>query len=579
MPGTTRSFTKTFTNNSQFKLILDWSYSQNIGNNTSTVTAILKVQSMGHGVASGWVDKSAGISINGNNMGFTVNPNMGANQTKELARRSYTFSHNGDGTKSVNISANVNYTGIRWNGGNLGNVTVGGNATLRTIPRSSSVSGITGATIGSGIAISIARSSTSFTHDVSLRLGSETVSATGVGSSVTLTPDLDAFCRQLPNSTNGVATVTVVTKSGGSTIGTSSKSHTIYIPESVVPTYKTPTVKEIHGSLSKLGLTGGKFVQGRSIIEVTLDASGSRGATIRSWNVNYWGMEQSNSHKATVNLDRHWGNVGLRTITWSATDTRGRSVSGSLNINILPYSPPSITSFKATRNGSSVSINRTVQVSRVDGDKTGYGITVHSRPTGATNWELRHSEGNSNTSNISIGGLDPLKSYDLKMEVSDYFVATSSMIKISTDRVLIDINKNLGVGIGKVHERGSLDVAGELYLNGINLSTQSSGFSVLPNGVILQWGTFAGSGRTTFPIAFPNSCLQLIVDGQTFTTSSPVYKTLSSATNYSQTGFDKVSFGLMDIGALGTGVEDLAYRSISGIKNFAGSSTYLAIGR
>ena len=43
-------------------------------------------------------------------------------------------------------------------------------------------------------------------------------------------------------------------------------------------------------------------------------------------------------------------------------------------------------------------------------------------------------------------------------------------------------------------------------------SLAESGYQKLPSGLIIQWGKTNTTGTTTFPIAFPNACLSLIVD-------------------------------------------------------------------
>lgn len=464
MPGVTRSFTKTFTNNSQFKLILDWSYSQHTGNNTSTVTAILKVQSMGYGNTSGWQSKSAGISINGNNMGFTVNPNMGANQTKELARRSYTFSHNGDGTKSVNISANVNYTGIRWNGGNLGNVTVGGNATLKTIPRASSIGTITGSQIGSGMTIPINRASATFTHDVSLTLGGQTVSATGVATSATLTPNLANFCSQLPNSTSGTATVKVVTKSGGTVIGTTTKSHVIYVPDSVKPSFTSLVFLEAAPDVKALNLGTNRFVRGKSTISATLKGSGIYGSSIKTHNIHLVDFGVVNSSNASFGLYKNWNISGNATVKWSMEDSRGRWVSGSSTISVLHYELPRIIGFSVNRTtDGSVSIKKVVSAMRIDTNKTDFIIRVEVLENGI--WVSKHSQTNQSTESITLSGFSVNRSYQVRLYVADYFGSISSSTVVSTSKVLMDLNKDVGVGVGKKHERGVLDIGGMVSMN------------------------------------------------------------------------------------------------------------------
>lgn len=451
-------FTKVFTNNSQFKLILTYSHSQNITNNTTTVNATLKVQSMAYGVASGWTTKNAGISINGNNVTYTFNPNMGANSTKTIATRSYTFNHNADGSKSVNISANADYTGVTWNGGALGNVALGGNVTLPTIPRASTIGTVTGDTIGSGINIQISRASSSFTHEVSITMLGAEVKSSNVGTSVTLTPPLASFCGKLPNSTSGNATVTVVTKNGLATIGTKTKNITLKVPSSVVPVISSMTTSEKTQSISALNLGVGVFVQGKSNIEVTVLGDGVYGSTITSAAVGINGIGSINSHTGTFNLGyaHTQGIQGTIQVSASIMDSRGRWTGVNGWINVLSFEKPFIKSFYANRigNGTVVEIHKDVFADRI-GEKTGYIVLIDKRVTGG-DWANIYREGNSNATVVNLSGFDIDKSYELRISVLDYFQEISSTITISTSKTLLDLNKDIGIGIGKINEGKSI---------------------------------------------------------------------------------------------------------------------------
>ncbi|MCJ0598046.1 DUF859 family phage minor structural protein, partial [Enterococcus cecorum] len=53
---------------------------------------------------------------------------------------------------------------------------------------------------------------------------------------------------------------------------------------------------------------------------------------------------------------------------------------------------------------------------------------------------------------------------------------------ISTAKVLLDFNRDIGVGIGKMHERGALDVGGDMYVSGTLDSTTINGRAIKQNG-------------------------------------------------------------------------------------------------
>ena len=67
---------------------------------------------------------------------------------------------------------------------------------------------------------------------------------------------------------------------------------------------------------------------------------------------------------------------------------------------------------------------------------------------------------------------------------------------------------NNGIITGSTVADGNITtdrLVSSLYTN----SKSANGYTYLPNGVLIQWGTFATSGTTytlTYPIAFPSAC-------------------------------------------------------------------------
>jgi hypothetical protein len=149
----------------------------------------------------------------------------------QMASGSTTVGHNADGTKSLPFSATFDpHTGFH------DVITVSGNIGLETTSRSSSISFSTG-TIGSPLAITINRASSSFTHTLRWAWGSrsETI-ASGLTTSASWTIPMD-FCNELPNNISGTGTIFVDTYSGSTLIGTQSKTFTADVPSSVIPTF------------------------------------------------------------------------------------------------------------------------------------------------------------------------------------------------------------------------------------------------------------------------------------------------------------------------------------------------------
>lgn len=481
-------FTKVFTNNSQFKLILTYTHSQNITNNTTTVNATLKVQSMAYGVASGWVNKSAGISINGNNVTYTFNPNMGANSTKTIATRSYTFNHNADGTKSVNISANANYTGVTWNGGALGNVTLGGTVGLPTIPRASSIASISGGTLGSALTVNITRASSSFTHKVGYYRtdGSRTMDIIGnVATSTSFTLPL-SDASLLPSATTGTAKIIVDTYSGSTRIGSTSKTFKVTVPDSVVPSVTFFNLTENITATKNIGLAANTFVKNKSQIAMTAGASGSYGSSIKDYTFSFNGASQG----GTVGRQFNVGNItGNHTAKVVVKDSRGRTAERTVTAVILDYNPPKINGFGVWRDGSGVvkaNVNCSISI------LGGKGGAWYVDSGAGTSWTNRNSGSLTSTSpshnsNITIVGTYPdTASAGFRLRLNDAFGAGPiANANVSTSKTALSLYKDIGIGVGKRWEKGALDVGGKSYLNGEVVTTgdfSSKGYTTLTAG-------------------------------------------------------------------------------------------------
>jgi hypothetical protein len=60
-----------------------------------------------------------------------------------------------------------------------------------------------------------------------------------------------------------------------------------------------------------------------------------------------------------------------------------------------------------------------------------------------------------------------------------------------------------------------INISSSFNINNFTNSKASSGYTYLPNDLILQWGLQNESSIGTFPVAFPNACFSLIATGNT----------------------------------------------------------------
>lgn len=143
-----------------------------------------------------------------------------------IGSKSKTVTHNSDGKKSITISTTYSNSGTDQ----AGTYTGSGTAVLDTIPRASSISSSASWTAGNALTVNISRNASSFTHTVTVKVGSTTVgTATGVGTSVKFSNAAfqNAVFNALAQTASKTATITLTTYSGSTSIGSKSVSGTV----------------------------------------------------------------------------------------------------------------------------------------------------------------------------------------------------------------------------------------------------------------------------------------------------------------------------------------------------------------
>ena len=527
--------------NSHYTLTCEWSASQNTSANTSTITANVYLNGNGYSTSSSyWC-----CTINGTQV--TTNWNGTVSGKTKLGSRSWTVSHNSDGSCTTNISFSYSnrvtkgtYTTNKGSGG--------GNVTLNTIPRTSSFSlNTTSGTLPCNFTVTINKASSSFTHTVIYKFGSSSWTKADKTSSTSVTVDCGiGDCSSMPNSTSGTATIVVDTYSGSTKIGSASKTVTLYVPSSVVPSVG-------------ISVTANNTLSGTNIANKTTftvkptNATGVYGSTIKSYQLSGGFLNSTSSSGATTGTL----GAGNYTLTVKVTDSRGRTATASKKVTVYPYDKPTVKasiyrcSQDGTKDGSGTYVRASVTygVSNPNGgNANAKQYAVWWRNKGATSWTVLTNFTNlsaySGTVTLDLGGgWDVGKSYDISIGVKDSYNQSDCYGTISTKSALLNLEKN-GVGIGKIWEQGALDVGGEVFVNGY---TTISG-----NGKAIKLGT--GETDVYMHNTSSGKYLQLKDDGTLCYSDKLIYhegNTNGPVTgNWFSGGFPRVGTnGVMEIGA------------------------------
>lgn len=370
-------------------------------------------------------------------------------------------------------------------------------------------------TLGNSITIKTNRKDSSYTHNITAKFGSySTTIGTGVANYISWKPKLSSHANQIKSSTSGTGTITVVTKDGSKTVGTRTVKYTAKLASDVKPSISSLTLSEASGN--PYGYT-----QTRSSIRVKTASSGVYGSTIKSTNVTLNTAKRSGSD---ITVAINTGATSMK-VTSTVTDSRGRTASTSKTVSVYTYADVSTIFLEGKRVNANTGIDDPFGSKGVvdysftlpESDIPGFTYTrqVHIMRAGTDTWTLLDEVtdvpyvAGEYSGSTTINDIPKDESVTVSLTVSTPLNVVSFLSDISVGEVPMSWSKS-GVGIGKIWERGSLDVAGDTYFNGR--------FNFVPTGVIFP---FAGSPSSLQDLSF------LLCDGSVY--SPLVYPELFEA--------------------------------------------------
>ena len=452
--------------NRRYILTCEWTSTPNTSANTSSITAKVYLNGNGYTTSSSYWS----CIINGTTVTSNKSADIGGRTL--LGTRTWTVNHNDDGTASVGIS--FSYSNGLNSSGTYTTKTGSGSATVRldTIARGSSISlSRSSATIGSdSITVNITRNSSAYKHKVKLILGDTTyLLAENVDTSYTFTPSM-SYCNKITTATSGTATIKVETLTGtnGSWIAETTKTLTLNVPSNVVPSVGISVVAN--------NQTNGVSVAGKTTFTVKpVNANGSYGSTITSYSITGGNLNSVSPNGAITDTL----NAGDYTFVVKVTDSRGRTAEASRVETVHAYSSPTISAraFRCNKDGTEsssgvyIAVNFSWEITNLANNNSNakqyfiqYKTSSASSYTTSVDWTNLSSYSGSMTKVLSQT-FSTTSSYNVQLKVKDSFGTTTSTLSVSTISALLNIERN-GVGVGKIHENGALDVAGTIYMNG-----------------------------------------------------------------------------------------------------------------
>lgn len=407
------------------RIRVEWSSSQSIANNTSTIYwAVKSAGGTGnsyHYVMAGPVTVNiAGTTVYSRSDRFELH--VGAT----LGSGSFTLTHNTDGSATLTGWAEAAiYTYA------VSSTRYGYSVDLPQIPRASSVS-VNGSTMGSPITVQISKAVSSFTHTVTWAFGSRsgTIVSQTSSSSISWTPPLD-LAWQIPNATSGTGTIVCTTYNNGTNVGQKSINFTL-----TVPSYVCPAINSFVPSIASTRPSGcGMYVKNNSTVQWSANVSGTYGSTIRKCvingpNLSYTSTSSSTSYSATSSTLTTYGR---KEYTITITDSRGRTATGVQSIEVVDYNAPVLTSCNSFRSNSDGTMNSsgTYVTHKITasfytlGGKNNIKIVVSSREGKTGSYGNQTTIKNDSTNTISYtytsasNSFQVDKTYDFQFQIID----------------------------------------------------------------------------------------------------------------------------------------------------------------
>ncbi len=440
---------------------ITWTAVQDIPNNKSTVTAKFESKFLS---SFGNYEEQAGtnkIRLAGSTYTGPYFKGVGNKTWTTQFTAVKTITHNADGTAKFKLGGQHRVNNnpgdyYYWNDVEF---------TLDTIPRNSTIGTITGNTLGQNVTVNINRASTAYRHVYRVffpNTSTEKQSYTNVAAgdaSFSFVPSVD-WGSSIPGASSGTAYIELQTYTSSNVkVGaTVTKSFTLKVP-GTGPVISNVSVTEAN---SKVSNVTSSFVQSMSRLNISFTATGQNGATVTSRKIVANGQTFSGSSATTGTLNSSGSN---KPIQITATDSRGNTTTYNTTYNVVSYSAPYIALLSATRRSSP---NTTIDIS----------YTANWGKIGTSTFRVTENGTlfSTNTSSSSTGtysrtvtrtGKSDTSSFTYVVTVTDAFGAVASKsYTVGTGFQELTIRPGQGVGIGKIHEQGALDVQGNAYFSG-----------------------------------------------------------------------------------------------------------------
>lgn len=395
-----------------------------------------------------------GVNVGGITGGGNFTYDVAAWGTIYIAGGSGTIYHDSDGNKTISFSGEANGKNSYF-----GAVYTSGSKTLSTIPRTSSISlGATSVDVGSNQTITVTKATSTYTDVLTYSCEgvTGTISSNASGSVTWTIPD--AIENAMTTKTSATCTITCTTKNGSTTIGTTSKTFTVTIPSSYVPTLTWGRTTLVNAYNNKMiggyssftqAYTCGVTPANNSATIAYVYANLNKG-TLRSYDQTIAGSDVLPSESSDYYV----------TLSVRVTDTRGRWATFHYNIGgVYAFVSPTISIqnlYRSDDQGTPLPEGTYAYTNVAISSE--YAITTATATVNNVSYQLTEASG-SYMAILGGGNLSTGQQYNVVYTIQDQFMVDMGLPPIQVSQLLTsmqlpislyDNGSDYGVTLGRM---------------------------------------------------------------------------------------------------------------------------------
>lgn len=274
---------------------------------------------------------------------------------------------------------------------------------------------------------------------------------------------IEQFVSHTPNAQRRPIVLTLATRKKNTSvnIGVEFHSFILNIDNNYASTITSIQLNEIEQRVRDLALGDNTFLQEKSTIQYNASLNLKNNATARNIKVEFQDIVLNGGVVGTLKPLKSGNNQILKL---TLTDSRGFTSSKDLQLNVLPYTQPQVTSFRINRNadiGSRVIANLEIAISDII-SKNHYNLQIEVKKEGTSNWVNAFSMySQKNLQKILnpialIGTFELDSTYQVRCIISDLFDSSTVFNEIGSSRVVMHFGK-LSVAIGDLLSNEEFD--------------------------------------------------------------------------------------------------------------------------